>query len=136
MSLLVGAIAGALATAHGCAANGEGSPGGHDAASLGDECAPLADDCAAGTYCQHAGGRLQCVDEGSIARDELCGDESCQRGSICLRGAEPGELSFCQQPCDLNDDTSTPCDITRHTCFPAIDDAGNELSFGVCRYVQ
>ena len=98
----------------------------------GHDCVPYEDNCAAGTYCQYFEGRTRCLEEGLIARDERCGNERCQRGSICMPGSNLyGNL--CQQPCPL-DDVDFRCDITRHTCFRATDDAGMALPFGVCRY--
>ena len=99
-----------------------------------DECVPYDDTCAPGTYCQYVGGRTQCVDEGDVPRDESCNDSGrCQRGSICLPSSDTFGDS-CQQPCAL--DESVKCFIGRHTCFVAVGDDGEELSFGVCRYVE
>jgi hypothetical protein len=105
-----------------------------DAGSVasGRDCVPYDDKCVTGTYCQYFEGRTRCLEEGPIARDEPCGNERCQRGSICMFGSSLyGNL--CQQPCPL-DDVDFRCDIGRHTCFPATDDAGMALPFGVCRY--
>lgn len=100
--------------------------------SLG-ECIPYDDRCPAGTYCQYVDGRTRCVEEGEVPRDEVCNESGrCQRGSICLYGSDIYGDS-CQQPCHL---TEGSCDISRHTCFVAVGDEGEELPFGVCRYVE
>lgn len=101
-------------------------------AGLGSDCVPYDDDCVAETYCEYADGRAQCVAAGTTARDERCetgGD--CTRGSVCIFASDLfGRV--CQQPCPL--EQHEWCDIKRHTCFTATGDAGEPLSFGVCRY--
>lgn len=95
---------------------------------------PYEDTCPAGSYCQYLDGRTQCIPEGVVARDETCNDGArCRRGSICLFGSSLyGDI--CQQPCSL--DERYKCFIGRHTCFRAVDDEGEPLSFGVCRYSE
>jgi hypothetical protein len=144
VSLTVGACGGSTsedadAGASGGAATGGSAPesmggsGGGGAGALGD-CNPLSDTCPEGKYCQVLEGRTECIDEGSTERDELCEEtDTCQRGSICL-GAGEYSGKLCQQPCTLDAEPWTVCDIGRHTCFVAVDDDGNELPFGVCRY--
>lgn len=113
----------------------DGSNGGNfeQSTELGS-CDPLEDTCAEGTYCQVLDGSTLCLPEGATERDEVCEESgSCQRGSICVFGSELYGKS-CQQPCPLDGDPWGVCDIGRHTCFLAVDDDGNELSFGVCRY--
>jgi hypothetical protein len=126
VSLTVGACGGSAIDDAGAGASG-------GAGVLG-ECNPLDDACSDGTYCQLWEGRTQCIEEGSTERDELCEvTETCQRGSICL-GAGEFSGKLCQEPCTLDEDPWTVCDIGRHTCFVAVDDEGNDLPFGVCRY--
>lgn len=109
-------------------ANGNGDDG---TSTASDECIPYEDDCAEGLYCQFVDGRTQCIPEGAVARDETCEEDLCERGSICMF-ADSLYGKQCQQPCNLAEDL--PCDIGRHTCFVAVDDDGQELEFGVCRY--
>jgi hypothetical protein len=97
-----------------------------------DECVPYADECEAGSYCQYVDDHSECVAEGAIGRDEECDGARCQRGSICLPADQFSEVPVCQQPCNGD----TPCELSRHTCFAAVDDVGRELPFGVCRYVE
>lgn len=111
-------------------ANGNGDDG-TSTATDSDECIPYEDDCAEGLYCQFVDGRTQCIPEGAVARDETCEEDLCERGSICMF-ADSLYGKQCQQPCNLAEDL--PCDIGRHTCFVAVDDDGQELEFGVCRY--
>lgn len=117
----------------------EGTPdmsnGGNPTASVDSSaCVPYDDTCPPGEYCQYLDGGTQCVAEGGIARDELCNDGArCQRGSICLYGSELYGDS-CQQPCSL--DKAYKCSMGRHTCFVAVGDEGEPLSFGVCRYSE
>ena len=119
----------------GCSASqvGEGVGEGVDAAdgvAGRGECVPYADDCPAGQYCQYVDDRTRCVEEGDVPRDERC-DDRCQRGSICMSSNSfLGKL--CQKPCSIPDGVT--CDLSRHTCFTALDDDDNELWFGVCRY--
>ncbi len=104
-----------------------------DATELG-ECDPLDDECPVGTYCQWLDDHTECIEVGSTERDAPCKDTgTCQRGSICLGATFSGQ-ELCQQACPLDADPFLVCDIGRHTCFPATDDEGNELDFGVCRY--
>lgn len=122
----------------GAASTPDGGSAGSDSASqtlaeLG-ACSPLDDTCPEGTYCQLREGRTECIEEGSIERDELCNETgTCQRGSICLWAGESSGKR-CQEPCTLDEDPWTVCDIGRHTCFVAVDDEENDLPFGVCRY--
>jgi hypothetical protein len=113
----------------------DGGNGGNSeqATELGS-CDPLDDSCAAGTYCQVQDGRTSCLPEGTTERDGVCEvTGSCQRGSICAFASELYGKS-CQQPCPLEAEPWDACDLARHTCFVAVDDDGNELPFGVCRY--
>jgi hypothetical protein len=110
--------------------------GGASASTEGDAesaCVPYDDTCPAGEYCQYIDGRTQCVAEGTLVREERCNGEGCQRGSICMPDDNGSGSKRCQQPCDLTAGP-TPCFIGRHTCFPAIGDDGEALSFGVCAY--
>ncbi len=68
---------------------------------------------------------------GETRSGEMTG--TCQHGSICL-GAGGFSGKLCQEPCTLDEDPWAVCDIGRHTCFVAVDDEGNDLPFGVCRY--
>lgn len=100
---------------------------------IANECVPYDDTCSSGKYCQYLEGRTQCVAEGGLARDETCNGARCQRGSICMfGGGSYGDV--CQQPCSL--DGTYECSLTRHTCFAARGDEGQQLSFGVCRYFE
>jgi hypothetical protein len=112
-----------------------GSTGGQSLDELG-ECNPLDDACPEGEYCQYLDRGTQCIPEGDTPRDEVCEDTTtCERGSICLYGsALYGK--HCQEPCPLGEEPWTVCFIGRHTCFVAVDEAGNDLPFGVCRYSE
>ena len=127
------AAADPTASGGGDSATGEqaSTGGGENEADLdeGEECSPYEDSCGPALACQIVGDRTRCAAEGSSERDERCEESPCQRGSVCLWD---GYNDTCQQPCTL--DGAVKCDIARHTCFAAVDEQGNELPFGVCRY--
>lgn len=91
---------------------------------VGRTCEPLADDCPAEDKCTLLGRVTACGPAGSAGPGDLCSNEGCARGSMCI-ALEDASGNQVPPTCYV------PCEVTNPTCATGqCIEIG--LSFGIC----